>query len=469
MSDTARIYVAFTSEGLGGSAQTFSLHHPNERVLNNEEMLDELRQRCEGIEFVGTTKVAEPTYVLGDIKGQKPGLDGVLYFGAPPEDLLALGLPVVAVHPLWGQWQEPFHAYGGKVLTATLPVIADASEARFASRLDAVARKLMQIRTAARMQGLRILCVTDKPVLGEYEPGPRQVAAEGWDGYERTYLSHLGELGAEMVVRPQEEMVARQKAASEAEAAEIAQKWIAEAEGMRGTNESEVRESAKLYLAMKEMMAEYRCDAVTTEGYGFFMYYPGGTIPSQGLPSSQFCTDGVVATSETLIDSLVTQQFGLWLTGSTGFNGDYIVDVENNKVYIGHCECPLNPYGDERRAPYVVRNLPQWPVDQQEIGGACVQVNLPDDEIVTVAKMGVHDRKLALFTGRTVSGNDLFPGWEDILCRTKLAIDVDASKLFERLDWQTFGWHRVAFYGDHREAFRGLATVLGYETIEEDR
>ena len=81
-----------------------------------------------------------------------------------------------------------------------------------------------------------------------------------------------------------------------------------------------------------------------------FMHYEEGSIPAQGLPSSQFCTDGMVATSETLVDSLVTQQLGLWMTGSTGFNGDYIIDVENGKAYIGHCECPLNPYGDERRA-----------------------------------------------------------------------------------------------------------------------
>jgi hypothetical protein len=86
-----------------------------------------------------------------------------------------------------------------------------------------------------------------------------------------------------------------------------------------------------------------------------------------------------------------------------------------------------------------------------------------------VAKVGVHDRKLALFTGRSVAGEELFPGWEDILCRTKLAIDVDARALFEHLDWWTFGNHRVAFYGDHRQAFTDLATLLGYEAVEEDK
>jgi len=199
------------------------------------------------------------------------------------------------------------------------------------------------------------------------------------------------------------------------------------------------------------------------------MQYPGGPIPSQGLPSSRFCTDGVVATSETLMDSLVTQQLGLWLTGFAGLNGDYIVDRENGKAYVGHCECPFNPYGDDRRVPYVIRNLPQWPIDQQEKGGVCVQVKLPDNEDVTVAKLSVHDKKLSLFSGRTVPGGELFPGWDDILCRTKLAIDTNADALLENLDWGTFGNHRVVFYGDHRKEFQDLAVLLGYTVAEKDK
>jgi len=466
---TVRIYTAFSSAGLFTSTQTYLLHHPDEKVLSNEEMLSEIRQRCEGVEFVGTTEVERPEYTVANVQAQRQSLDGLLYFGSLPAELTQLSLPTVAVYPLWGQWQEPFNPYKGKrVLTATLPVIPDASASVFSSRLEAIAEKIRLLQAVALLKGLRVLCITDRPVLGEYEPTIHQTAKEGREEYERRYLENLADLGVELVVRPQQELVSRLEMASEVEAGEVASKWIAESEGVKGTNEIEVKKSAKLYLAMREMLDEYDADAITTEGYGVFMYYKGGPIPSQGLPSSQFCTDGIVATSETLVDSLITQQLGLWVTGSTGFNGDYIIDVENNKVYIGHCECPLNPYGDERRAPYVIRNLPQWPIEEQEKGGACVQVRLPADEPVTVVKVSVHDKKLALFSGRTVAGEQLFPGWEDILCRTKLAIEADARKLFDHVDWWTFGNHRVAFYGDHRWKFVDLATLLGYEAIEED-
>ena len=470
MKTTVKIYTAFSSEGLFGSTDTYPLHHPDQRVLSNEDMLNEIRQRCEGVEFIGTTKVERPDYTVANVLAQSQSLDGLLYFGHLVPELMQIDLPTLAVYPLWGQWQEPFEPYkGNRVLTSTLPVIPDASASRFSSRLETIAERIKLLQIIARMKGLRILCITDMPILGKYEPGPYQMAEEGREGYERTYLGRLSDLGVEIVVRPQHELVSRLEGASEVKAEKVANEWIAGAEGMKGTNEAEVKESAKLYLAMKEMLDEYNANAITTEGYGVFMGYPGGPIPSQGLPSSQFCTDGIVATSETLVDSLITQQLGLWMTGNAGFNGDYIIDVENNKVYIGHCECPLNPYGDARRVPYVIRNLPQWPVDEQEKGGACVQVRLPVDEPVTVAKVSVYDRKLALFTGRAVAGEQLFPGWDDLLCRTKLAIDVDAARIFDKVDWRTFGWHRVVFYGDYRGAFKDLATLLGYEAVEKDR
>ena len=40
---------------------------------------------------------------------------------------------------------------------------------------------------------------------------------------------------------------------------------------------------------------------------------------------------------------------------------------------------------DDRKVPYIIRNLPQYPADQQGKGGACAQVLLPAGEKVTIA------------------------------------------------------------------------------------
>ena len=463
----ARIYTIFTSSGLQGECRIFPLYHPEVEIVSNERILAGLKARCEGVEFLGETAPVRAGDAIAKVREQRENLDGVLFFGSPPDELISLDLPTVAVYPLWGQWMYPFHAYkGGRVLTSVLSVIPDRDESLFSSRLDDIAGKIKLIDAIARMKGLRVLVVTDRPVLGEYEPTGLQVGGDR-KGYEERYLRNLREtLGTELVAIPQREMVDRMNRADEEEAEKVAERWIDEAAGMRGTNREEVVKSAKLYLAMKELMEEHNCQAITTEGYTVFQYYREGPIPSQGLPASQFYTDGVVATSETLIDSLITQQLGLFLTGSTGFNGDYLVDTFTEIAIIGHCECPFNPWGDDRKVPYIIRNLPLW---EENKGGACVQVNLPIGETVTVAKISVHDKKMTLFTGETVSGEELFPGWDDILCRTKLAIRTDTKALLGNLDWKTFGNHRVAFYGDHRERFKDLATLMGYEVVEDDR
>lgn len=466
---TARIYVSFSSSGLFGSTQTYPLHHPDQQILTNQEILGQIQERCDGVEFVGGTDVEDQQAAVANVHADIANIDGVLYFGDVPPDLLQMDLPIVAVHPLWGQWQYPYDAYGAdRVLTASLPVIPDASGETFLARLRSIADKIRLVQTVTTIKDLKVLIVTDKPILGRYEPTALQLEEEGWDAYEERYLANLETLGPEIIARPQEEMIRTMDGVDEDEAREITQRWMREAVGIRGTNEDEIHKSARLYLAMKGMMKEYDADAITTEGYGVFMNYPAGPIPSQGMPSSQLCTEGIVATSETLVDSLVTQQLGLFAIGTTGFNGDYVIDEETDRAYIGHCECPFNPYGGDRRVPYAIRNLPQWPADQQEKGGASAQVFLPANEHVTVTKVSVHDEKLSLFSGETVDGETLFPGWHDILCRTKVAVQTDARKLLENLDWRTFGNHRVVFYGDHREHWTDLAKLHQYEVITKD-
>jgi hypothetical protein len=462
----ARIYTVFTSSGLMGECQIFTAYHPDREIISNERMVAELEARCEGVEFVGEAFPIDGRHAIANVENQRERIDGVLFFGSPPDELKSLGLPIVAVYPLWGQWMFPFYAHKGeKVVTSCLAVIPDNNAATFASRWDDIAGKIKLIGALSKMKGLRVLVVTDRPVLGEYEPTRLQIGGDR-ERYEEVCLRHLEDtFQTELVVTPQQEMVDKMNTADQDEADKVARRWIEEAEGIKGTNEAEVMSSARLYLAMKGLMKNHHCQAITTEGYTVFQYYKGGPIPSQGLPASQLFTDGIVATAETLMDSLITQQLGLFITGSTGFNGDYLIDTFNEIAIIGHCECPFNPYGDDRKASYVVRNLPLW---EENKGGACVQVNLPVGETVTVAKISMYDKKITLFTGETVSGEELFVGWDDILCRTKLAIRTDAKALIENLDWKTFGNHRVAFYGDHRQKFKDLATLMGFEVIEDD-
>lgn len=449
-----KIHVVFRSSGID-HAGNWDASQIKEKVVTNEDMLNELKKRCEEIEFV---------------RDFQEEVDGILVFGPPTDELIKIGLPMIVVYPMWGIWMESFNlqAYKGKkILFACLPRVRDASESVSSSRYEDLAEKIKLIQAVSKMRDVRILEITDRRVLGSFCGS--LIGSRDREKYEKVFLDNLEEtFGTEIVTTPQEELFYKIQEIEEKEAKKIARIWIDGADGIRDTTEAEIVKSAKVYLAMNELKEKYDCTAITTEGYGVFQNYEKGPIPSQGLASTQFSTDGIIATSEILIDALLTQQLGLYITGRPSFNGDYIIDPFNNIAIILHCECPLNIYGDKRRCSYVIRNLPRW---EKYKGGACVQVNLPSNETVTVTKISMYHKKISIFTGKTLSGRKFFEEWDNpgLACRTKLAIKADTKSLLKNLDWALFGQHRVVFYGDIREKLKDLASLIGFDVVEEDK
>jgi len=484
----ARIYTVFNSTVMVGFR--YSVYHPNVEIFDDKKVLKILKKRCNEIDFIGKGWLSKK--VIERIKAQKGEIDGLLCLGAPSDELLSIGLPMVAVFRLWGQFfplsynQNDFK--GKKVLTSCLPILPDKDPFIYSSRIEDIAGKINLIGAISKMRGLRILVITDKPPLGLWEPYDFQIITEkevpmrqelkrleSGDShleerrinYEKIFIKNLKEtFDAVLVPIPQKDLVEKLQVQDEEKAKEITKKWMDEASGIRGTNEAQILRSAKLYLAMKELMAAHNCGAIATEGYGTF---PGGfsQMPSQGLPSSQLCTEGIVAVGETLLNSLITQQLGFNFIGSTGQDGDYFIDFFNNIAIVAHCEAPFNPYGDGKKVPYMIRNLPFY--RKENTGGAVAQVNYPIGVPVTVVKIDINNKKIAIFTGETVSGEELFPYWDDLLCRTKVAIKTNAKALHNNRDWKTFGHHRVTFFGNYRQEFIDLAKLIGFEVVECDK
>jgi len=83
--------------------------------------------------------------------------------------------------------------------------------------------------------------------------------------------------------------------------------------------------------------------------------------------------------------------------------------------------------------------------------------------------MSIYDKKLSVFTGQAVSGRCLIEDFDNIYCRSKIAIETNTKALLENVNWEIFNQHRVVFYGDFREEFRDLATLIGFEFIEDDK
>ncbi len=458
--ENTKIYTIFNSR-LQGRAD-YTSQHPDVEIIEDNEVMEILKEKCKEVEFVGETRPSKE--VIENIKAQKEELDGLLCLGSPPAELISIGLPMVAVFRLWGQWSPLSYHYndfkGKNVVTAVLPVLPDKDRSVYLSRIDDIAGKIKLIEAISKMKGLRVLVITDKPPLGVWEPYDFQIETSR-EEYEKVFIDNLKEtFGAFLVPIPQKDLVEKMHVQDEGKAKEVTKKWMDEAWAIRGTNEAQILRSAKLYLAMKELLAEHNCGAIATEGYG----WGSATLPSQGLPTTQLNKDGIVAVGETLLDSLITQQLGFNFTGSTGQNGDYFIDFFNDIAIIMHCESTFEPYEDGEESPYVIRNL--WMSGEE--GGAAVTVLFPIGVTVTVAKIAMNNKKIAVFTGETVSGEELFPYWNDIICRTKVAIRTNAKALHDNRDCQTFGKHSVVFFGDYRQEFLNLAKLIGFEAVEID-
>jgi len=292
-----RMYPIFLSSGHPVGFEAYRNYHPDVKVMENQEILERVKDECKGLEFVGGAEPVKVEEAVSSVRAQKGNLDGLLVFGPPPDELMSVGLPMVAVErPLEGCTTVPFHAYKeNRVVTSYLPAHCDKDPNVYSLRIADIAGKIKLIDTISRMKALSVLVVTDKPILGYFEPMDLQIETSR-EEYEEVYLRNLREtFGTEFITVPQKELFETMKAADEEPAKQVAQKWIEEAIALRGTNEAEVLKSAKLYLAMKELMERYSCGAITTEGFG---WPPLGydAAPSAGLPISQFCTGAMLST-----------------------------------------------------------------------------------------------------------------------------------------------------------------------------
>jgi hypothetical protein len=477
----AKIFVMFRGSGPAqeASALKYDVEEKEQKIITNEKIMDELKKRCQGVEFVGDISATGTEAAIRKVDNMPEDIDGIVIFGPLSgghafggpltEKLIKTDLPIITVFPLWGMWQESFSYQGykgNKILTSHLSVIRDNSETVVSSRFEDLAGKINLIRALSEMKGFRILSVTDRPPLGGYTPSYGEE-------YIKTCVDNLKNVfGVELITIPQEELFDKIGEIHNSErdkAEQIANMWIDEAEEVKWdeVTRDDIIKSAELYLAMKELRDKYNCNTVTTEGYGIFAQYKKGPIPCQGLASMQLSTEGpVAAPSETLLYSLIVQQLGLNMTGRNGFNGDYIIDHFNQVAYVGHCEGPLNPYGDDRMCPYVIRDLPQ---QYEKQCGAVPAIKYPLNETVTVVGVGIYDKKISIFTGKTISGRSLFEDFDNIYCRSKIAVKTDAKALLKNVNWEIFNQHRVAFYGNFREEFKDMATIIGFEVVEEDR
>jgi len=428
--------------------------------------------------------------IYNELEDAKEGIDGVVIIGdIHGEYRLAFsGLPTIVVYNLFSSLHTPYKLYAtgkepesiwegnpeykeGKILTAEL------DRGSLTSSADGMFKDLVYkmglLHAIKKLKTSRILQVSPQTYFSiDNYHGHDNLRYWPKDHNER-YTGALKErLKTEIVrVKPEEFYEAYSKTDKD-KAEKIAEEWMAGADKVIAAK-SEIIKAARVYLAFDSLREEYKCNAVSTlmrsvsgSGEPKDIMHPGLGI------ECGFKIRGIQATCQDHMDIMVTELAGYFLTGRPGMLGDLTIDRHNSTAILFHCGAPINPYGDDRRVPYVILSHAQSPVrDTQKPGSSTgLQVRWPVEETVTFWVMDVLHKKILVFTGESVDGYALYKNLNDIACRTKVIIKVDnIESVQNHQSPDEYGIHRVATLGDHRERIKDLATLIGFKVIEEDR
>jgi hypothetical protein len=460
---------------------------------SDAELLGKLEANCPGVEFVqrDEKKAGALESILNEMRDLgKQGYDGVLVFGAPRHyGLTETGLPTLVVYSIHDFMNIPYTLFAkrGKVLTTTIDRWHFCSSPQVSKQMEEdLFAKVRLISALKKMKTDRILVCTDDRFVNVYHGCMTKSHPPGYnESYQKALTDLLGtsltKIGLDEVASEPE--IQRLWRDDSEEANKIAKMWIREAAAMVNTMESEVVRSAKVYLAMKTLMQKYGATAIAFHLRSLIKDpKPEDKIwPSMG--NSELQKTGQVGCCQAHIDVVLTHMLAQHAFGRPSMMGDYMLDTYNNVSYMMHCGAPWNPYGDDRRIPYVITDHRERAVrDHSKPGvGACTSVLYPPNEPGTIWRIDVTTKDVLVHTGTTIANptaqamglttvpSPYKPHWNETMCRTKFAIKVKDAKKIERYVYpDRYGVHRSGTLGDHRNGIKDLATLIGLNVIEED-
>jgi hypothetical protein len=432
-----RIHVVYV--GTGGAWPTPSFDAPAE-VARFKEYLAGVQARLGDVEFVGGELIPNTAPAAEKLAGSLGDTDALLLIhlsfgsGEPLLKLIDAGLPTaIFSQPFSGHdwmyvpmWQKA----GRKVILLTSSDLAE---------LDRAAALL---RVPVRMRQSRIILI-----------GPPRGTAAACSAEKVKQ-----QLGAELIPMTAEQIIQAHNAVDpKAAEAEAQRYWIGPAKRIVEPSREDICNSARLYLALKDIMIERGAQAVTSS------HCMG--LPAKGcLAFSKLNDLGLVGACEGDMDSTLTMLIFSYAFGVPGFISDPLFDTSKNAVIHAHCTSTTKLDGPSgERAPFLIRN--QCDTNQ----GVSLEVQMRVGQRITCAKLANLDTML-ISTGKIIELTDYF----DRGCRTQITTEVrDARKMAHGWGSGVLGQdmmtllHRVVFYGDHLESTRDLCMLMGINLVEE--
>lgn len=485
----------------------------------SNDILETLKKKCGGIEFVGQKRVrydGKESYknnnlVLQDIEIEKQDLDGLMLFcgssGFCDRRYMETGLPTIIVdcspskYEQVGYKREVYRGQqiafknaealaeksGTKFITATYPVSETEEEFFVEQQLNNLKKKVHLFKVIKDLKNSKIITIQDHKGFNRIDQGT-------YDGpitqYDLTYPDKLEEnFGIELIVVNSGEVKQELGKIDRKNAENIADTWIKEATEVKNVERHDIVRAAEFYLANKRLVNKYNADGITFESATL----SGELQAVYPLTIMELSKDYIPACCQSHIDCLVTQLIGNYFRRGTGFAGDLlndwafepIGDHPENVIIVAHCGAQITPHGHDRIPYFITDHYIQLHQEKFNPGNtpAATTVDWPSDEDATISKVDVYRKMISVFTGTVLDGESLYKDFLFELCRNKIVVEIDRPEdcymlpsnpvtgNFRRCDTfdsehRHWGGHQVAFYGNLRQEFRNLGSLLGMDVVE---
>jgi hypothetical protein len=232
---------------------------------------------------------------------------------------------------------------------------------------------------------------------------------------------------------------------------DIARTYSKNAQKVVEPSEADVVDSAKTYLACKQVLQAEQGDAIMMDCLGGIRQ---GVFPPPCMGFMSLRDEGIAAGCQNDLEATLTMMLVQQLFERPGFQQNASVETENNNYFGAHCTCPTKLGGRSASGePYILRNHAESGV------GVAPQVLWPQNQDVTIAHyLTGEEPQMIVYSGKVVRCYDTPPAGG---CRTNVEIAV--NEVADACDVK--GMHQTIFYGNHARRLREFCQLFGIKSI----
>ncbi|MGE5631814.1 MAG: hypothetical protein ACM3TR_12040 [Caulobacteraceae bacterium] len=188
----------------------------------------------------------------------------------------------------------------------------------------------------------------------------------------------------------------------------VAQDFIKNAAGMKEATEEDVMNSARVYLALKELCREYKLDALTLRCFELLNRHSMTSCLALSLLNNEGIVSGCEGDCQAAFSMLLLNL----LTGSKAFiaNPSYI-DAERNEIVLAHCTVPTDITNK-----YMIRSHFESRI------GVGIQGEVEEGPVTVFKCGGNRLDKYFVCSGQLIENLD-----DENMCRTQIRVCLDGN------------------------------------------